>query len=511
MVVKFISGKYFKIKENEISSSDDEFIEALGLTTVDGANQLRFTGNLDLQTNKIVNVTDPTANQDAATKSYVDSNGGGSPGGSDTYVQYNNAGSFGGTTDFVRTNDGSSTTIGINGSLTVDNLKFDGNIVSSTSGNIALNPISTNGVEIGEDCTASGDYSLATGKNALATLRCQHARSSGAFEEGATPVASADEAITSGSNVNSAFTYSGGGSPQNIGRSQNSVFKTTINIPTGTNPEGCIFEMGNAFRGGYCGFNGSYDLVVRCGDGSATPDVDDYARIEIPNASLPQNVDFDLMWEFQVEPIGGVRVGVDNILYGEDQTDNDAPLGGSETWATSLDGKYNGSFDGIVDGESGSYSAAVTTSGVLLQSDLSYWSDTTVTETIKKAQTSYVVSACETTNATQTEMFIGDVTNARISIPSGQTYLFDILIVGRSITSGDGGGYRIEGVIENTSGTTALVGSISKTLIAEDTASWDTAAEADNTNDALAIKVTGVASETIRWCAKTTLVEIENV
>ena len=121
------------------------------------------------------------------------------------------------------------------------------------------------------------------------------------------------------------------------------------------------------------------------------------------------------------------------------------------------------------------------------------------------------MSACETTNATQTEMFIGDVTNARISIPSGQTYLFDILIVGRSITSGDGGGYRIEGVIENTSGTTALVGSISKTLIAEDTASWDTAAEADNTNDALAIKVTGVASETIRWCAKTTLVEIENV
>lgn len=510
MVVNFISGKYLKTQNIEESGGDD-FIGALGLTQIDGANQLRFTGNLDMETNKIVNVTDPTANQDAATKAYVDSNGGGSPGGSDTHVQYNNAGSFGGTTDFTRTNDGTSTTVGINGSLTVDNLKFDGNIVSSTSGNIALNPISTNGVEIGEDCTASGDYSLATGKNALATLRCQHARSSGAFEEGATPVASADETITSGDDVNSAFTYSSGGTPQNIGRSQNAVFKTTIKIPTATNPEGCIFEMGNVTRGGYCGFNGSYDLIVRCGDGASSPDANDVARVEIPNASLPQNVDFDLMWEFQVEPIGSVRVWVNNILYAEDQTDNDAALGGSQTWATTADGRYNGSFDGIVQGESGSYTAAVTSSGVLLQSGLSYWSDTTVTETIKKAQTSYVVSACETTDATQTEMFIGDVTNARISIPSGQTYLFDILIVGRSITNSDGGGYRIEGVIENTSGTTALVGSITKTVLAEDNASWDVTAEADNTNDALAIKVTGVSSHDIRWCAKATLVEIENV
>ena len=44
----------------------------MAVTQIDGARQLRFTGSLDLQTNKIVNLTDPTANQDAATKSYVD-------------------------------------------------------------------------------------------------------------------------------------------------------------------------------------------------------------------------------------------------------------------------------------------------------------------------------------------------------------------------------------------------------------------------------------------------------
>jgi hypothetical protein len=44
----------------------------MAVTQTDGARQLRFTGNLDLQTNKIVNLTDPTANQEAATKAYVD-------------------------------------------------------------------------------------------------------------------------------------------------------------------------------------------------------------------------------------------------------------------------------------------------------------------------------------------------------------------------------------------------------------------------------------------------------
>ena len=50
---------------------------------------------LDMNTHKITSLTDPTANQDAATKKYVDDNSA-TPGGADTNVQYNNSGDLGG-------------------------------------------------------------------------------------------------------------------------------------------------------------------------------------------------------------------------------------------------------------------------------------------------------------------------------------------------------------------------------------------------------------------------------
>jgi len=54
-------------------------------------------GELNMNTNKIINVDTPTLSGDVATKQYVDDNSGGLPGGSNTQIQYNNNDVFGGS------------------------------------------------------------------------------------------------------------------------------------------------------------------------------------------------------------------------------------------------------------------------------------------------------------------------------------------------------------------------------------------------------------------------------
>jgi hypothetical protein len=54
-----------------------------------------MAANLNLGSNKIVNLATPTTGTDAATKAYADSVTG-TPGGSSGQVQYNNSGAFGG-------------------------------------------------------------------------------------------------------------------------------------------------------------------------------------------------------------------------------------------------------------------------------------------------------------------------------------------------------------------------------------------------------------------------------
>jgi len=113
----------------------------------------------------------------------------------------------------------------------------------------------------------------------------------------------------------------------------------------------------------------------------------------------------------------------------------------------------------------------------------------------------------ETTNATQTNLEIGG--GNTIKIKSDSTYSFSALVTARRTDAdNEGAGYKLEGVIDNNAGTTALIGTVTKTVLAEDTAAWDVVAEADNTNDALVIKVTGEAAKTIKWAAIVTMVKV---
>jgi hypothetical protein len=120
------------------------------------------------------------------------------------------------------------------------------------------------------------------------------------------------------------------------------------------------------------------------------------------------------------------------------------------------------------------------------------------------AQLSNLVARNATTNAVQTELFL-DGSSVRAILPADRTWAFTINIAARQTaaspdgTVGDSGIYKIEGGIKRDgANNTALVGSITKTILAEDQAAWDVTAEADDANEALVVKVTGSLNMTIQ-------------
>ncbi|MBI4784002.1 MAG: hypothetical protein HY785_22180 [Oscillatoriophycideae cyanobacterium NC_groundwater_1537_Pr4_S-0.65um_50_18] len=113
-----------------------------------------------------------------------------------------------------------------------------------------------------------------------------------------------------------------------------------------------------------------------------------------------------------------------------------------------------------------------------------------------------------TATATVTEL-----TNpARIALVNDSTIQFEINVVARRTDAdNESAAYELKGCIDRntTAASTALVGTVTKTVVAEDTAAWDVAVTADTTNGSLKISVTGEASKTIKWVAFCRLVEVQ--
>lgn len=126
------------------------------------------------------------------------------------------------------------------------------------------------------------------------------------------------------------------------------------------------------------------------------------------------------------------------------------------------------------------------------------------------AQTSVLVARIQTTDATPAEMFL-DGSGVRLTLADDTTWCFSILLVARRTdVNGEGAGYKLEGVIDRNVGvaTTALVGTVTTTVLAEDSAAWDAAVTADTANGSLLITVTGEAAKTINWTARIELAEV---
>ena len=88
--------------------------------------------------------------------------------------------------------------------------------------------------------------------------------------------------------------------------------------------------------------------------------------------------------------------------------------------------------------------------------------------------------------------------------------MFVTVNIGGIKSDGSGGAHYIRKVaIKNVGGTTSLIGTVS--IIGTDVetnAGYNVDITADDTNDALQVEVTGVASETLRWTIHIEGVEI---
>jgi len=128
------------------------------------------------------------------------------------------------------------------------------------------------------------------------------------------------------------------------------------------------------------------------------------------------------------------------------------------------------------------------------------------------AQTSTYVLRQVTGDNIWTEMFLDGASN-RINLLSNSSVSFTVTIMARRTDTGtEGAVYEIRGGIDKgaANASTRIIGTISKTVIAEDDSLWDVNAIADVVNGSLKILVLGATGKIIRWVAYTRTVEVSN-
>ena len=124
-----------------------------------------------------------------------------------------------------------------------------------------------------------------------------------------------------------------------------------------------------------------------------------------------------------------------------------------------------------------------------------------------------LVAASTTTNATPKAItFDGgpEGASASIVIPINTTWGFTISVVARRTdVAGTQAFYKFEGCIENEAGTVAIVGTVIKTVVAEDDTDLDCDVSADATYEALRILATGIAAQDFRWTARIDITQVD--
>ena len=119
------------------------------------------------------------------------------------------------------------------------------------------------------------------------------------------------------------------------------------------------------------------------------------------------------------------------------------------------------------------------------------------------AQASLIQWRKSTTDGTANVELFTNGSTTRFPIASDSTVGFVVYVVARR-TDVNGESYFVkhEGCIDNNAGTTALVGTVTTTVIADDSGGvWQSQVSADNANDSLKVDVTGAVGKSIYWLA----------
>lgn len=131
------------------------------------------------------------------------------------------------------------------------------------------------------------------------------------------------------------------------------------------------------------------------------------------------------------------------------------------------------------------------------------------------AQSALLVLGRQTTDATPTVLASNSSaagTTNQVILPNNSAYYFKIEVIAGVTGAGNTKAWELKGAIKRgaNAGTTAIVGTVTTTVIATDAgaATWTVTATADTTNGGIAVTVTGQASTTIRWVARCTTAEM---
>ena len=128
------------------------------------------------------------------------------------------------------------------------------------------------------------------------------------------------------------------------------------------------------------------------------------------------------------------------------------------------------------------------------------------------AQTSDLIVKCQTTSATPVEAVAGHSSNTSgFNIPNDSAGVFKVTVIARNTGANDDcAAYTLVGALDRnaTAGTTALLGSVTKTVIHEDDGTWDVNATADTSDGGIQVLCTGAAGKNVNWVCRMEMTEV---